>query len=63
MLKARVLSFGIFTNDSEVNVGVTCGEAGKRLAKDHRRVNIKLLAHGDIPRHMSGLGDRGEQDT
>ena len=63
MLEARVLSFGVFTNDSEVDVGVTRGEAWERLAKDYRRVNIKLLAHGDIPRYMSCLGNRGEQDA
>ena len=35
VLKAGVLSFGVFTDDSEVDVGVTRGEARKGLAKDY----------------------------
>lgn len=63
MLKTRVLSFGVLTDDSKVDVGVTRGEARKGLAKNHRRVNVELLTHGDVPRYMPSLGDRGEQNT
>jgi len=49
VFKARVLSLGILTNDGEVDVGVTRGEARERLAKDNRRVNVELLTHGDVP--------------
>lgn len=49
MLEAGVLSFSVLTDDSEVDVGMTRGEARKGLAKDNRRVNVELLAHGHIP--------------
>jgi len=63
VFEARVLSLRILTDDSKVDIGVARREAWKRLAKDNRRVNVELLAHGDVPRHMSALGDRSEQDT
>ena len=37
------------TDDGEVNVRVARREARKRLAKDDRRVNVKLPMHGDVP--------------
>jgi hypothetical protein len=49
MFKARVLSLGILTDDSEVYVGVTRREAREGLAKNNRRVDVELLAHGDVP--------------
>lgn len=49
VLKAGVLSFSVFANYSEVDVGVTCGETRKGFTKDDRGVNVELLAHGDIP--------------
>ena len=63
VFEARVLSLGVLTDDSEVDVGVARRESWERLAKDDRRVNVELLTHGNVPRHMSGLGDWSKQDT
>ena len=63
VLKARVFTLRVLTDDGEVYVVVTSGEARERLAKNDRRVDVKLLAHGDVPRDVARLGDGGEEDT
>ena len=63
VLKARVFTLRVLTDDGEVDVVVAGGEARKRLAKNDGRVNVKLLPHGDVPGDVSALGDRGEEDT
>ena len=63
VLKARVFTLRVLTDDGEVDVVVTSGEARERLAKNDRRVDVKLLAHGDVPRDVARLGDGGEEDT
>ena len=63
MFNTRVFTLRVLTDDGEVDVVVTSGEAGERLAKNDRRVDVKLLAHGDVPRDVARLGDGGEEDT
>ena len=62
VLEARVLALRVLTDDRKVDVLVTRGEAWERLAEDDRRVNVELLAHGDVPRDVAGLRDGGEED-
>lgn len=63
MLQARVLTLGIFTDDREVDVIVTGREARKGLAEDDGGIDVKLLAHGDVPGDVPRLGDGREEDT
>jgi len=49
VLQARVLTLGVFTNDSKIDIGVACWESRERLAHDNRSVDVKLLTHGDVP--------------
>ena len=58
-----MLALRVLTDDGEVDVVVTSGEARERLAKNDRRVDVKLLAHGDVPRDVASLGDWREEDT
>lgn len=63
MLKARVLSFRIFTDDGKVNVRVAGGNTVKGFAENDRCIDIKLLAHRHVPRDVSSGGDRCEEDS
>ena len=63
MLQSGILAFCIFANDRKIYVLVTCRESGKRLAEDNGSINIELLADSNVPRYVTGLGDRGEEDT
>ena len=49
VLKTRVFTLGVFTDNGKVDVVVASRETGKGLAKDDRCVNVKLLTHGDVP--------------
>ena len=62
VLETRVFAFCVLTDDGEVDVVVTGGEARERLAQDDRRVDVELLTHGDVPRDVAGLRDGGEED-
>ena len=62
MLDTRVLSLRVLTDDGKVDVVVTSGEAREGLAKNDRRVDVKLLAHSHVPRDVAGLRDGGEED-
>jgi hypothetical protein len=63
VLEPRVFSLGVFTDDGKVDIVVTGLKAWKGLADDDRRVDVELLTHSDVPRVVSGLVNRGEQDT
>lgn len=63
VLKARVLTLRVLTDDGEVHVVVTRREARERLAQDNGRVDVELLAHGDIPRDVTRLGNGGEENA
>jgi hypothetical protein len=63
VLKARVLTLCVFTNDGKVDIAMTGRESREGLAKNDRSINIKLLAHGDVPWNVAGLGDGSEKDT
>ena len=49
VLQTGILTLRVFTDDSEVDVVVAGREAREGLAENDRRVNVKLLAHGDVP--------------
>ena len=49
VLKARVFTLSVFTNDRKVDIVVAGRESGEGLAKNDGSINIELLAHGDIP--------------
>lgn len=55
MLQPRVFTFGVFTYDGKVNVGVTSRESRQGLAEYNRGVNVELLTHGDVPGYMTRL--------
>jgi len=63
VLKARVLTLSILTNDGKVNVGMAGGKPGERLAEDNRRVDVQLLAHGDVPGYMARLRYRSKENA
>jgi len=49
MFKTGVFSFGVFTYDSKVDIGMSGGESRKRLAKDDGGINVKVLAYFHVP--------------
>ena len=49
VLKTRVFTLGVFTDNGKVDVVVAGRESREGLAKNDGRINIKLLAHGDVP--------------
>jgi hypothetical protein len=63
MLQARVFTLSIFSDDGEINVGMTSGESRKRLAQNNGGVYIELLAHGYVPGYVTGLGNGSEKDS
>ena len=63
MLQSRVLPFRVLANDSKVDIGMASREARKRFAQDDGGIDVKLLAHGDIPGYVPGLGYRREKDA
>ena len=63
VLETGVLALRVLTDNGEVDVAVTGGETGERLAENNGRVNVELLAHCHVPGNVAGLRDRGEEDT
>lgn len=63
VLQTRVFTLCVLTDDGKVDVVVTSREPGQRLAKYYRCIDVQLLAHGDVPGHVTGLGDWREEDT
>lgn len=63
VLQAGVFSLRVLTNDSKVDILVASGESRKRLAEDYGSVDVELLSHGDVPRDVAGLRDRGEENA
>jgi hypothetical protein len=53
VLQSSVLSLGVFTDDGEVDIVVSGGHTGQRLADDHVGVNVERLTHGNVPRVVS----------
>jgi len=49
VLETRVFTFSVLTNDGKVDISVTSGETGNRLAENEGSVNVELLTHGDVP--------------
>lgn len=63
VLKTRILALSVLTDDGKVHVVVTRRESGEGLAEYDRGIDVKLLAHGDVPRNVASSGDGGEEDT
>jgi len=61
VLQTGVLSFSVFTDDGKVDIVVSGGHTGQRLADDHVGVNVERLTHGDVPRVVSV--DRGVENS
>ena len=53
VFQARVLSFSVFANNGEVDIGVTSRDTREGFAKNHGGVYIKLLTHSDVPRQVA----------
>jgi len=49
MLKTRVLSFSVLSDDGEIDVLMSGWETWKGLADDNGSVDIEGLTHGDVP--------------
>lgn len=49
MFESRVLSFGVLTNDSKIDILVSCRVSGNGFAENNGGVDVKLLTHGDVP--------------
>lgn len=62
VFQTGVLSFRVLTNDCKVDIFVTGGESRKRLAEDNGSIDVELLTHGNIPRDVARLRNRGEEN-
>jgi len=63
VLETGVLAFRVFANYGKVDIGMTGGDTGKRLAQDYGGINIELLTHSNIPGDVTRLGNRSKQDA
>jgi hypothetical protein len=63
VFKTRVLSFGVFTDDGEIDVLVSGRESREGLADDDGSVDVEGLTHGDVPRVVTVLVNGGVEDT
>jgi hypothetical protein len=63
VLETRVLSFSVFTDDGKVDILVSGWDTGEGLANDNGSVNVESLTHGDVPRVVTVLVERGGEDT
>ena len=63
VLKTRVLSLGVLTNDGKVDVLVTGGVAGDVLAENQGGVHVQVLADGDVEGRVSKGRDRGVENS
>jgi hypothetical protein len=63
VLETRILSFRVFSDNGKIDVLVSGGETGKGLADDDGCVNVESLTHGDVPRVVARLVDRGVENT
>lgn len=63
MLQTRIFSFGIFTDDAEINVLVASLIAGNVLDQDNGSVDVEFLTEGDVERLVTRAFDRRVEDT
>ena len=63
VLKARVFTLGVLTDDAKVDVLVSGAVAGDVLDKGNTGVDVELLSHGDVETLVAGSGDGSMQDT
>lgn len=59
VLETGVFSFRVLSDNGKVDVFVSGGEAGKRLADNDGSVNVEGLTHSDVPRVVAVLVDGG----
>ena len=63
MFQTRVFTFGIFTNDGNINIAQARLDTGKVFTKRQGSVHVKVLTHGDIERFVTELGGGCEEST
>lgn len=63
VLKSRVFTLGVLTDNAEVDVLVAGLVAGDVLDEDNRGVNVELLTESDVERLVAGALDWGVEDT
>lgn len=63
VLEARVLALGVLTDDAKVDILVAGLVTGDVLDQDNGRVNVELLAEGDVERLVAGALDGSVEDT
>lgn len=63
VLEARVLSFGVLTDDTQVHVLVSGLIPGDVLDQDDRGVNVELLTKSDVERLVCRPVDGGVKDS
>ena len=63
MFQTRVFTFGIFTNDGNINIAQTRLDTGKVFTKRQGSVHVKVLTHSDIERFVTEFRGRSEKST
>ncbi|CAF3535552.1 unnamed protein product [Fusarium graminearum] len=63
VLKTRVLTLGVLSDDAQVDVLVAGLVAGDVLDQADAGVNVELLSHGDVEALVAGSADGGVEDT
>lgn len=63
MFQARVFTFSVFTNDSNINIVQASRDTRDVLDKRERGVHVKILTHKDVERAVTKLGGGGEKST
>jgi hypothetical protein len=63
VLKTRVLTLGVLSDDAQVDVLVAGLVAGDVLDQADAGVDVELLSHGDVEALVAGSADGGVKDT
>lgn len=63
VLKTRVLTLGVLSDDAQVDVLVAGLVAGDVLDQADAGVDVELLSHGDVEALVAGSADGGVEDT
>lgn len=63
VLKTRVLTLGVLSDDAQVDVLVAGLVAGDVLDQADAGVDVKLLSHGNVETLVTGSADGGVEDT
>lgn len=63
MLQSRIFSFGVFSNNSKIDIVVSGLNSRKGFTNDYGGVNVESLSESDVPRVVAFVVDGSEQDT